>query len=132
MTKSPDFDIAYRQYVDLLIRCLANTIYKDPPVATWGDREFDREKRATGRDWPSRAHTMVGTARLRNLADLVRRALDERIPGDFIETGVWRAGACMSVGCWRLTATQADAFLWRILSPVYRRPIETSIRMTMA
>jgi O-methyltransferase len=97
MTKSPDFDIAYRQYVDLLIRCLANTIYKDPPVATWGDREFDREKRATGRDWPSRAHTMVGTARLRNLADLVRRALDERIPGDFIETGVWRGGACILV-----------------------------------
>jgi hypothetical protein len=97
MTKSPDFDLAYRQYVDLLIRCVANTIYKDPPLTTWGDREFDREKRATGRDWPSRTHTMAGVARWRNLADLVRRALDERIPGDFIETGVWRGGACIFV-----------------------------------
>src|SRR5262249_16824887 len=95
MTK--DFDVACQQYVDLLIRCVANTIYKDPPLATWGDREFDAEKRATGRDWPSRAHTMIGAARLRNLADLVQRALDDRVPGDFIETGVWRGGACILI-----------------------------------
>jgi len=95
MTK--DFDVAFQQYVDLLIRCVANTIYKDPPVSTWGDREFDAEKRATGRDWPSRAHTMIGAARLRNLADLVQRALNDRIPGDFIETGVWRGGACILI-----------------------------------
>jgi hypothetical protein len=33
MTKSPDFDIPYSQYVDLLVRCVANTLYKDPPLA---------------------------------------------------------------------------------------------------
>jgi hypothetical protein len=40
---------------------------------------------------------MIGTTRLPNLADLVRRALDDRVPGDFIETGVWRGGACILI-----------------------------------
>jgi hypothetical protein len=53
MTKSPDFDIAYSQYVDLLIRCVANTMYKDPPLAP-GEigNSIAAEQRATGRDWP--------------------------------------------------------------------------------
>ena len=54
---------------------------------------FDRKRRATGLDWPAQAHTMVGTARLRNLASLVDRTLSENIPGDYIETGVWRGGS---------------------------------------
>ncbi len=95
MTKSREFRIAYLRYVDLLIRSVNNTIYEDPPLTTWGDREFDTNKRALGRDWPSQAHTMIGTARLRNLADLVTCTLDDGIPGDFIETGVWRGGACI-------------------------------------
>jgi hypothetical protein len=38
---------------------------------------------------------MVGVDRLRNLADLVQTALDDNVPGDFIETGVWRGGCCI-------------------------------------
>ncbi|MFX8984442.1 TylF/MycF/NovP-related O-methyltransferase, partial [Acinetobacter baumannii] len=38
---------------------------------------------------------MIGTARMRNLRLLCERALAEEIPGDFIETGVWRGGACI-------------------------------------
>ena len=38
---------------------------------------------------------MLGVLRLANIRDLMQRALDESIPGDFIETGVWRGGACI-------------------------------------
>jgi O-methyltransferase len=55
--------------------------------------KIDREARENGRDWPANAETMVGLKRLDNLefcvADVVRRG----VPGDVIETGVWRGGA---------------------------------------
>ena len=51
--------------------------------------------RTEGSDWPSKAHTMIGLKRLNNLnrcLDIVRA---NNISGDFIETGVWRGGACI-------------------------------------
>lgn len=78
-------------YIELLIRVLANTIYEDG-----GHRGgYRTEIRREGRDWPSLAHTMVGIARLNNLRDLMQRTIDEKIVGDYIETGVWRGGCCI-------------------------------------
>ncbi len=54
-----------------------------------------RQHRHSGSDWPSEADTMVGPARLNNLHDCVRTVLEQGVPGDFIETGVWRGGACI-------------------------------------
>ena len=85
-------------YLDLMERCLLNTIYEDPATAMnlTGDlRDFNPQLRRLGRDWPSVAHTMIGAQRLRNLRDLTEIVLQEGIPGDFIETGVWRGGACI-------------------------------------
>jgi O-methyltransferase/8-demethyl-8-(2,3-dimethoxy-alpha-L-rhamnosyl)tetracenomycin-C 4'-O-methyltransferase len=85
-------------YLDLIERCLLNTIYQDP-YTDWSRpgvaREFDPVKRRLGLDWPTVAHTMIGHARLRHLRELGERVLDEGVPGDFIETGVWRGGACI-------------------------------------
>jgi hypothetical protein len=55
--------------------------------------EDERGDRWRGRDWPANAMTMVGMLRLNNLQDCVERVLSERVPGDLIETGVWRGGA---------------------------------------
>lgn len=82
-------------YVDLLIRIVGNTIYRDPPMDPWTGKTFDDQTRSIGGDWPSMAHSMVGVARLRNLAELTQRAIDDKVPGDFIETGVWRGGCCI-------------------------------------
>ncbi len=49
----------------------------------------------TGDYWPVRAHTMIGLKRLDNLQFCVETAIKEGIPGDLIETGVWRGGACI-------------------------------------
>jgi O-methyltransferase len=84
-----------RLYTDLLIKSLANAIYGDPPVGPWLPHVFDPKLRQTGEDWPSLAHSMVGLERLGSLRDLTQMVLDEKIPGDFIETGVWRGGCCI-------------------------------------
>lgn len=82
-------------YLDLLEASLTGVLTEDGSQAPWADREFDPTLRAIGRDWPEQAVTMIGTARMRNLRMLTTRALEEGIPGDFIETGVWRGGACI-------------------------------------
>ena len=83
------------RYLDLLIKTLANSIYGDAPMDPWHPHRFDPAVRARGLDWPSQAHTMVGLQRLKNLQVLVQRTIDEAIPGDYIETGVWRGGCCI-------------------------------------
>jgi O-methyltransferase len=44
---------------------------------------------------PSYAMTLIGLRRLENLQDCVETVLRDRVPGDLIETGVWRGGACI-------------------------------------
>ena len=55
----------------------------------------DREERRTGRDWPDDADTMVGLVRLRDLRACVEQVLRDGVPGDLIETGVWRGGTAL-------------------------------------
>jgi hypothetical protein len=38
---------------------------------------------------------MIGLARLDNLEFCINQVLADGVPGDFIETGVWRGGACI-------------------------------------
>ena len=52
-----------------------------------------RAQRLDGRDWPSLAHSMIGTKRMDNLQFCVEDVLAKNVPGDLIETGVWRGGA---------------------------------------
>ncbi len=87
--------IALDLYLDLLEASLTGTLYSDVPQSPWAEGIYDPARRAVGRDWPSHAETMIGTARMRNLRTLTQRVLDEDIPGDLIETGVWRGGACI-------------------------------------
>lgn len=47
------------------------------------------------RNYTEWAHTMVGRARLDNLQHCIETVLAEQVPGDFIETGIWRGGSCI-------------------------------------
>jgi O-methyltransferase len=53
----------------------------------------DPRLRVLGEDWPDYAHTMIGMKRLDNIQECVKTILCDRVPGDLIETGVWRGGA---------------------------------------
>lgn len=101
-------------YLRLLKRALLHTLYSPPDIGTYDGRVAatrwlwrtlrrrgivrlkrvpDAERfRAEGRDWPIFAQTMVGRARLDNLHDCVERVLADGVPGDLVETGVWRGG----------------------------------------
>ncbi|MEV4379970.1 TylF/MycF family methyltransferase [Streptosporangium sp. NPDC049248] len=102
-------------YLDLMKRVVCNTVYQDPDMdvsnvdiveVSDGEQtelrmtgaelvEFSAEGRGEGRDWPRDAHTMIGMKRLNNLQECTERALADGVPGDFMETGVWRGGACI-------------------------------------
>jgi hypothetical protein len=73
---------AYRQMVGRTNRAIG---YKRVP--------FDADARANGRDWPAEAETMIGLKRLENIRQCVTDVVKRGVPGDLIETGVWRGGA---------------------------------------
>ncbi len=52
----------------------------------------DRQAGARGGHWPLRAETMIGRARLDNIEQCVTTVVRDAVPGDVIETGVWRGG----------------------------------------
>lgn len=82
-------------YLDLIEKVLLGVIYEDPPIDRWSGSAYNADLRNEGLDWPAKAHTMIGFRRLNNLRKLAEFVIANNIPGDFIETGVWRGGACI-------------------------------------
>ena len=82
-------------YLDLMKRILTNTIYEDPNISPRQPPSYVRQLRENGEDWPLIAHTMIGMKRLDNLQYCVEKVIAENVPGDLIETGVWRGGAAI-------------------------------------
>jgi O-methyltransferase/8-demethyl-8-(2,3-dimethoxy-alpha-L-rhamnosyl)tetracenomycin-C 4'-O-methyltransferase len=82
-------------YLDLLIKILSNMIYRDPSTNPDSAGPFQQQLRFAGCDWPAVAHTMIGVRRLEHVRELVQRVIDESIPGDLVEAGVWRGGCCI-------------------------------------
>jgi O-methyltransferase len=99
LPRAVETDVRVR-YLDLMEKCLTNVIYRDPPMRPkWTHilrkQEYSTAVRESGKDWPSKAHTMIGLKRIHSLREQVETTLRENIPGDYIETGVWRGGACI-------------------------------------
>ncbi|MBK8870722.1 MAG: class I SAM-dependent methyltransferase [Elusimicrobia bacterium] len=81
-----------------LIRCLFATATK--LLGPWGlvlARQYGHHSvdLAEGKSFALFADTMVGLKRLDNLQTCLETVLREGIPGEMIETGVWRGGACI-------------------------------------
>jgi hypothetical protein len=92
----PIADVAERSRVlDALEDELTGHSSADPPLpgSPLPLPGLEVDLRLEGLDWPSTALTMVGRKRLRNYRDLIERSIEERIPGDILEAGVWRGGA---------------------------------------
>ena len=75
-------------------RLLLNAINTLTPMRM-GTSPFGKRKRDLGLDWPAEAETMIGMQRLASLQRCVETVLADDIPGDLIECGVWRGGACI-------------------------------------
>jgi len=88
-------DTGKQLYLDLMKRCLTNLIYQDRSTLHGRELDFDLRNRVEGRDWPANAHTMIGIHRLDNLHFCVEDVIARKVPGDLMETGVWRGGAAI-------------------------------------
>jgi hypothetical protein len=123
-------------YLDLLARCLTRDLFLDEEVRNVNLRDWpggepeglrdllrqqrwrvvqpgaDRETRSVGNDWPPQAETMVGLARLGNLRELTQTALADGVPGDLVETGVWRGGATIYLRALLAAADDTARTVW--------------------
>jgi O-methyltransferase len=115
---------AERLYIDLLKGCLTRSLFEDSDeiigFSPWQRKPWKRQfsrvigraagefglevvrkrpysahAREHGLDWPARAETMAGLKRLDNVEECVRAVLRDGIPGDLMETGVWRGGTAI-------------------------------------
>ncbi len=73
---------------------------------------LDPNARAEGRDWPADAETMIGTRRLDNIQFCVADVLRQNVPGDLIETGVWRGGATILMRAVLKAYGDTDRSVW--------------------
>lgn len=84
-------------YLQLVQATLTGIIYEDSPLAIDASSSlvYDPTIREHGWDWPSKAFTMIGVKRLLNFRNLIENVIALHVPGDIVETGVWRGGACI-------------------------------------
>jgi len=147
-------------YLDLLARCLTRELYlaeeaRDVDLRQWPGGEpaelrdqlrqqgwrvvrrgADREARAVGNDWPPHAETMVGLARLANVRELTQTALADGVPGDLVETGVWRGGTTIylrailaAAGDTARTVWACDSFEGLPEADAERFPMDVPLRL---
>lgn len=78
------------------INYLINTFSKKGLTIT-GINKTGVADRERGLGWPINGYSMIGMKRLNNIQYCIEEIVKKNIPGDFIETGVWRGGACIFV-----------------------------------
>jgi O-methyltransferase len=76
------------------------------------DRVSRQQIREQGCDWPATAETMIGLKRLDNLQHCIETALADDVPGDLIETGVWRGGATIFMRAVLAAHQVTDRTVW--------------------
>ena len=111
-------DAAADRYLDLLARALDRDLFLDEEVRNVDLRQWPganltgcatslassagasfagrRRRREPWQDWPSHIAGDHGPASpLVNVSACVTHAFEDGVPGDLVETGVWRGGACI-------------------------------------
>ena len=98
-------------YLDLLKKALTASLYDEsagqvsnrlnvnnevvnlpPNVMLVQHTPLDQVARSEGRDWPLFGFSMIGLKRMDNIQFCLDEVLRNNVPGDLIETGVWRGG----------------------------------------
>jgi hypothetical protein len=106
-TRAQEKSEATELYLDLMQRCLTGWIYGELQGVP-----FDEGSRLEGRDWPAIGHTMAGVKRLENLRACVQDVIDRQVPGDLIETGVWRGGSTIFMRAILKVRGITDRLVW--------------------
>jgi O-methyltransferase len=100
------------KYIIWLLYPFLRPVLAKERVHLFMDSSFDPAARIEGKDWPANAETMVGLKRLENLHFCIRDILERNIPGDLMETGVWRGGASIFMRAVLKTHNVRDRIIW--------------------
>lgn len=98
-------------YLDLLKRVLTNTLVKKEPDASEGSTPRYVQA-AIAHYQQSAAISMLPVIRLDNLRQCVESVVKDAVPGDLIETGVWRGGATIFMRAVLKTLGVTDRIVW--------------------
>jgi hypothetical protein len=105
-----DINIRAGLYLDLLKRSLTNTIFESEPDID--DDEFRFTMDFATHYVNSDAVSMLPLARLDNIRNCIESILRDGIPGDLIETGVWRGGAAIFMRGVLKAYNASDRLVW--------------------
>ena len=94
------------QYIKSLIGVLTRTFYQDHQDPKWekmravyetnpGYFSMNPLRFEGGECWPLEADSMIGVMRMVNVYESLKEVVNKNIKGDFVETGVWKGGACV-------------------------------------
>jgi hypothetical protein len=109
------------RYLNLLEKAVTGSLFPDAGACKKpgcsGREPYVAALREGGNDWPPHALTMAGNIRMRNVREAIEYAVAAGVPGDFLELGTWRGGACVvaravldSLGETRRTVHAFDAW----------------------
>lgn len=104
-------NISLDLYLDLLKRSLTGTLYGAEP-------DVENESQVTfWRDFiqhyiKGAAVSMLPLARFDNLQSCIASVVSDKVPGDFIETGVWRGGATIFMRAMLKALGVTDRTVW--------------------
>lgn len=94
-----NFEANFESFAHLLENAVTGSLYDEAGRCGNDDCSkilpYDSALRKRGNDWPVIGHTMVGHLRIQNVRIAVEEVVRNRIPGDFVEMGVWRGGVCI-------------------------------------
>jgi hypothetical protein len=97
-------------YLDLLKRSFTNTIFDSEPDIN--EDEFRFTLRRLAHYVNSDAISMIPLARFDNIRNCIEDILRDGIPGDLIETGVWRGGAAIFMRATLKAHGVTDRLVW--------------------
>ncbi|NEO98544.1 MAG: macrocin O-methyltransferase [Symploca sp. SIO2E9] len=96
LNSETDGQISLPTIAKVFIFCLRKGMNPFEMLQGFTSKQLVEENRLKGyTPFPGRAHTMIGFKRLETVQFCIEDVLVNNIPGDLIEAGVWRGGACI-------------------------------------
>mmetsp|Transcript_8541 Transcript_8541/g.16335 ORF Transcript_8541/g.16335 Transcript_8541/m.16335 type:complete len:391 (-) Transcript_8541:30-1202(-) len=102
--QTSSLDRARVAYLEMIKSMTTGSVFLDAEVSILPEITMPRAKtmgplnltrRVSGDDWTYLGDTMTGWKRIDNVHALLKDVIQRNIPGDYIETGVWRGGSSM-------------------------------------
>src|SRR5689334_6158592 len=97
-------DANRQRFLNLVKLSILDLLYENDPRM--------RRSAVEGWDWPTRGFSMIGLRRLNNLERCFEHVISKGVPGDFIETGVWRGGAAIFMRALLEAYEVRDRIVW--------------------